>query len=393
MIVSSCIRLPQAAAVTAYAQDFGPFDGRVWVNSAHQGPMPRVAVEAARKAIEQKARPFHIGNDAFFEVPVRLRMALGKLVGAAADDIILGNSTTYGLDLLANGMQWRSGDEVLLVDGDYPANVYPWMMLRDQGVTVRFVKAGAAAIDPVRLGQEISPKTRVFCVSWVSPFTGYAIDVNAIGESCRSRGVTFVLNASQALGARTIDLGTAPVDAFTCTGSKWLCGPYGTGFCWIAPKLRDSLTLRHAYWLAMLTGQPIDNITDYSLRTDLGARAWDVFCTANFFNFMPWAASIEYLLQAGPAEIASYDNQLVSQFLDGLDGDRFKLVSPLNGPQRSAIIVLRLPKAADASAWFDRLAARGVDAAFGEDTLRFSPHLNNNADEVARLLQELSSGL
>src|SRR5215472_3527869 len=140
MFLSSCIRVPFGAEPATYAQDFGPFDGRVWLNSAHQGPMPRVAVEAARKAIEQKARPFHIANDAFFQVPVRLRTALGKLVRADPNDIILGNSTTYGLDLLANGMRWRPGDEVLLVDGDYPANIYPWMVLRDQGVTVRYIK-------------------------------------------------------------------------------------------------------------------------------------------------------------------------------------------------------------------------------------------------------------
>jgi len=106
---------------------------------------------------------------------------------------------------------------------------------------------------------------------------------------------------------------------------------------------------------------------------------------------MPWTVSIEYLLQAGPADIASYDEQLVSRLLRGIDPGRFPLLSPLEGPERSTVIVLRLPTAADASAWFDRLTARGFDAAFGDDTLRFSPHLNNTADDIDRLLEELSS--
>ncbi len=88
-----------------YAKDFGPFDGRVWLNTAHQGPLPRVAVETARVALEQKTRPHLLRDEDFFEVPRTLRTALGKLIGSAPEDIILGNSTSYGLDLLANGMQ------------------------------------------------------------------------------------------------------------------------------------------------------------------------------------------------------------------------------------------------------------------------------------------------
>ena len=81
------------------------------------------------------------------------------------------------------------------------------------------------------------------------------------------------------------------MDAITCCGYKWLCGPYATGFCWLTPALRNSLITHHAYWLAMPAGKPLDKMRDYAPRTDLGARAWDIFCTANFFNFVPWTAA------------------------------------------------------------------------------------------------------
>lgn len=80
-----------------YAGDFGPFDGRIWLNTAHQGPLPKVAVEAAIAALEQEARPHLLRDEDFFEVPRKLRAALGNLIGAAPEDIILGNSTSYGL--------------------------------------------------------------------------------------------------------------------------------------------------------------------------------------------------------------------------------------------------------------------------------------------------------
>lgn len=389
MFAGSSITAQSVRGQASYASDFGPFNGRTWLNTAHQGAIPRVAAEAARTAVEQKSRPYLIRNEDFFQVPVRLRAALGALIGASPDDIILGNSATHGLDLLANGMRWRSGDEVLLVEGDYPANVYPWMTVRDQGVTVRFIKAPPGGIQPQELAREISAKTRLFCTSWVNPFTGYAIDVTGIGQACANRHVLCVLNASQALGARVLDIRASAVDAVTCNGSKWLCGPYGTGFCWLKPDLRESLVPRHAYWLNMLTGPP-DRIRDYSLRTDLGARAWDVFCPANFFNFIPWAASIEYLLQAGPASVAFYDDQLIAQILQRVDDQRFQVMSPVKAPQRSTIVILQLRKAGDVSKLFDRLTTAGLDIAAGEDTLRISPHLHNTSQDIERLFRALS---
>jgi selenocysteine lyase/cysteine desulfurase len=374
-----------------YAEDFGPFDGRVWLNTAHQGPLPRVAVEAARAALEQKTRPHLLRDEDFFEVPRRLRAALGKLIGAAPEDIILGNSTSYGLDLLANGMQWRRGDEVLVVDGDFPADVFPWSILRNQGVTVRFIEARAGQVDPQQLALEISPQTRLFCTSWVNSFSGYAIDVDGVGQVCKRNHVIFVLNAAQGLGARVLDVQNSPVDAVTCCGFKWLCGPYATGFCWLASTLRESLTIRHAYWLTMQAGKPLDKMRDYSLRNDLGARVWDVFCTANFLNFMPWTAAIEYLLHAGPANIADYDQRLVTQLLQELDEERFELISPRTGPQRSTLTVIRPRKAEQAAAWHKRLSVAGFDVAVREGNLRISPHLHNSQEDIANLVEALST--
>jgi selenocysteine lyase/cysteine desulfurase len=373
-----------------YALDFGPFDGRVWLNTAHQGPLPKVAIEAAKATLEQKVRPHFLLDEDFFEVPRRLKVALGKLTGAAPEDIILGNSTTYGLDLLANGIQWQHGDEVLLVDGDFPADVFPWLILRNQGVTVRFIKAQAEGVEPPQLAHELSPRTRLFCTSWVNSFNGCAIDLDGIGQVCKDNNVLFVLNAAQGLGARVLDIKASPMDAVTCCGFKWLCGPYATGFCWVTPALRESFIPRHAYWLAMQGGKPLDKMRDYSFRTDLGARAWDVFCTANFFNFVPWVAAIEYLLQAGPANIASYDEGLIGQVLQDLDQDRFELISPPTGPQRSTLIVVR-PRNGTAGAWKERLSVARFDIAVREGNLRISPHLHNSRQDIAEMLSVLST--
>jgi selenocysteine lyase/cysteine desulfurase len=141
----------------------------------------------------------------------------------------------------------------------------------------------------------------------------------------------------------------------------------------------------------MQAGKPLDQMRDYSLRNDLGARVWDVFCTANFLNFVPWTTAIEYLLQAGPASIAEYDQRLVTQLLQELDEDRFELVSPRTGLQRSTLIVIRPRRGEGVTAWYRRLSAAGFDIAVREGNLRISLHLHNSQDEVASLIEALAS--
>ena len=250
---------------------FGPLD-RAWINTAHQGPLPRAAAEAARLAIEEKLDPRRIAEEAFFEVPHTLRGTLGRLVGADPREIVLANSTSYGLDLLAHGLPLQAGDEVLLVEGDFPASIYPWLPLQRRGVRLRTLPASSGALEPDDLQAALSDRTRVVCTSWAFSFTGRTADVRALVDVCRQHGdITFVLNGSQSVGARPTDVYELGMDALVSCGFKWLCGPYATGFTWLRPQLLQRLEYEQGYWLAQ-----VDEIASppehYELRGDLGAR-------------------------------------------------------------------------------------------------------------------------
>jgi selenocysteine lyase/cysteine desulfurase len=198
----------ESGVVSAAAAEFGPFDGRVWLNTAHQGPLPQSAVRAAGQAAEQKVAPHRIGDGDFTEVPERLRRLLAELVGGAPEQIVLGNSTSYGLHLVANGLPWQDGDEVLVIAGDYPATTLPWQRLADQGVRVRSLRPADGLLSAAELAAAAGPRTRVLAVTWVDSFTGRALDLHALGAVCRQAGVLLVVNASQAVGARPIDVAT-----------------------------------------------------------------------------------------------------------------------------------------------------------------------------------------
>jgi selenocysteine lyase/cysteine desulfurase len=240
-----------------FQANFGPFDDKVWLNCAHQGPLPRVAAKEAAEAIAWKVRPFELTSDRFAGVPARLREALARLLGAKAEDIVLGNSASYGLHLLANGMPWREGGEILLVRGDFPSDILPWLALEDRGVRVRYVNCSGPLPDPEELRAALTPQTRVFCSTWVHSFSGATCDLEALGLVCRSNGTHFVVNASQALGARPLNVSSVPIDAVVGVGFKWLCGPYGTGFIWMRPELLRSLKFNQAYWLTHMTADDL----------------------------------------------------------------------------------------------------------------------------------------
>jgi cysteine desulfurase/selenocysteine lyase len=378
--------------MTGYQNDFGPFDGKVWLNCAHQGPLPRVAAEEAREAIAWKVRPFELTAERFAEVPARLRRTLGRLLGVPADEVVLGNSASYGLHLLANGFPWREGDEVLLVRGDFPSVLLPWLGLEDRGVRVRYVRPARHLPDPDELAAALTPRTRVFCTTWVHSFSGVACDLGALGAVCRANGTRFVVNASQALGARPFDA-SLPVDAVLGVGFKWLCGPYGTGFVWVRPELLGTLTLNQAYWLAQMTADDLGR-DDGEVRRAEGpptARTFDVFGTANFFTFKPWAAAIEYLLGVGVERIAAYDQGLVQRFLDGLDPGKYDLLSPREPGRRSTLVFFSHGERARNPALHARLREHGVEVAFRRGSLRVAPHLHNTEGDIDRALELLNT--
>jgi cysteine desulfurase/selenocysteine lyase len=377
-------RLPVSAA----AAEFGPFGGRAWFNTAHQGPLPRAAVAATEHAARLKADPYLIGDEDFQDVPERLRGRLAGLVGGSPEQVVLGNSTSYGLHLIANGLDWQRGDEVLTIDGDYPATVLPWRRLEPLGVEVRAVQPAGELFSPEQLAAEIGSRTRLLSVTWVDSFTGRALDLDGLARVCRRAGVLLIVNASQALGARPIDVAATPVDAVVSCGYKWLCGPYGTGFAWLDQSLLGQLRPQQAYWLAMQAGRGLDQMRGTTVRDDLGVRAFDVFCPAAFASTLPWIAALELFLGAGLPAIADHDQYLVDRLLAGLDLEQYDLISPRTGPTRSTLIVLA-HRDRETQARHAQLTNAGVDTAYREGNLRLSVHLFNTPAEIDRALDLL----
>lgn len=375
-----------------FSDGWGDFEGRAWINAAHQGALPLAAAAEAREAIEWKLSPRNLTPERFRGVPDRLRTAVGKLIHAPAEEIILANSASYGLHLVAQAFPWEPGDEVLVMAGDFPADILPWLALgQRRGVTVRRICPAQTVIEPEEFLAALGPRTRLLCTTWVHSFSGYTIDLEGLGKICEDRGITFILNATQGLGAAPLDTRSAPIDGLVSAGHKWLCGPYGTGICWLRPDLREQFRQVKAYWLAMQTQEQLgDPVVDVELKKGLGARAFDVFGTANFFNFKPLAAAVEHLLELGIEEVRAHDQTLISRLISGLP-EGFELLSLPDGPRRSTLVFISHRDSSRNRDVHAALSAAGVDIAFRNGALRVAPHLYNTPADIDRALSVLDS--
>jgi selenocysteine lyase/cysteine desulfurase len=371
-----------------FRDEFDIEEGSVWLNTAHQGRLPKRAALALAEAVQWKLHPQMLAaSDRFSEVPARLRRALALVLGAGEGEVVLANSASYGLHLVANGLALAPGDEVMVPANDFPSDILPWLLLQDRGVQVRLVEPKQEVLTPAEVEAALTNRTRVVCLTWVHSFSGEVVDLEGVGRACRAHGVWLVVNGSQAVGAVPIDVQAVPIDAMVSVGFKWLCGPYGTGVCWLRAELAEALRPTKLYWLSALTAEdlaaPSLNLESITPRP---TGRLDVFGTANFFNYVPFTAAVELLLELGIDQVSTYVDGLVLRLISGIDRKRFRLVS--GEDVRSPLVVVE-PLAEASRVVFERLAAEGVHVAHRRGGIRISPHLYNTPDEIDRTLELL----
>lgn len=374
-----------------YKNDFAPQEGKIWLNAASEGPLPLSAGRALSEAIRWKSQPYLLDNNKFASVPAGLKDSIGRLLNVNSRDVILGNSASYGLHILANGISWNAGDEILLMQNDFPTSILPWLALEKKGVKVIQVKPKEKVLHPQELAKNISKKTKLFCISHVHTFSGYTLDIEKFAQICRDKNIIFVLNISQSAGTMPLDLTKFHIDAVVCAGYKWLCGPYGTGFAWINPELRDSLVLNSAYWIPMLSEEDLKGDEPLKLREFKSARKYDVFGTANFFNFVPFKVAIDFWLNAGLDKVQSTNQALIDILIKGLNKKKIDLISPREGEWRSNLVVVSHKDKTKNQKIYEMLWQKGIYTAMWKGNIRVSPHVYNTEEEIAELLAVISS--
>ncbi len=320
------------------------------------------------------------------------RQVCAELIGAEADEIALLGPTSLGLSLFANGIDWQPGDEVLCYHGDYPANVYPWINLRRLGVTVRYLEPSEpGAITPELVTAALGPRTRLVALASAHFFTGYRIDVDAIGAILHERGVLFSLDAIQTLGA--FPTSVEHVDFLSADAHKWLLGPLAIGIVYV--KKRHFELLRPTLLGAWNVQSP-NFITQDEVRFVPTAQRYEPG-VLNAIGIYGMKAAIELIQSHDIGVVAARLLELKAHLIAQLEPLGFEILGPKSGPNATSITTFRHPTASCAEL-FTALEKAHIVASLrhdraGRDYLRFSPHFYNTETELDTAVRVLRAAL
>lgn len=355
----------------------------LFLNHASEAPVSR----PVRQRIDEYMDVAMYDPDAAPIQMDRVRGLLARLLGGDPQEYALLPNTSTGISIAALGLDWQPGDNVVLPAQEFPANMYPWLALRDRGVTVRVVPlAPGLRVDPQAMAAHVDSRTRVVAVSAVEYLSGFRCDLKAIGHMARQVGALFVVDGIQACGAVPVNVVEDGIDLLAAGGFKWLLGPAGTGFAYIRRSVWDRIRPPLPGAMASVGG-PEDAGGQFEL---LGTAQRYQNGVLPFSLHHGWTAGLEMLLEAGIDPVHQHLIALTDRLIAGLRTRGMKILSPVDRvAERSGIVVFTTGDREANSLLVRRLHEQGIVIAFRGGGCRVSPHFYNDEADIDRLLEAL----
>lgn len=338
-------------------------------------------------------------KEAFFELIESARGRFAQLVNAAPDEITYTKNISEGLNMIATGLDWKPGDNVVLCpDLEHPNNVYVWLNLRRHGVEVRMVPSRDGRIRVEDMAARMDERTRVVTVSTVTFAPGFRTDVDALGSLCRKRDVLFLVDAAQSAGFLHTDVVQSNIDALSVSTQKGLLALYGMGFLYCRRAWAERMQPAYLARFGVDIGDAHEaSLGDLDYKLAAGARRFDV----GNYNFVATAAvdaSMKQLLGWGTRNIERHLTGLTHAFAQGFLDLGLPVAGGKPGPHLAQIVTVGTMSSnhygSDDERFnrlYEHLVANRVKLSIRRGMLRFSFHVYNNMDDVARVL-ELSRG-
>ena len=361
------------AITAARLQDEFPMDpGLAYLNHAAVAPWPRRATDAVMRFAVENSRIGAARYDQWLSVEDQLRRNLARLINApAATDIALCKNTSEALSMVAAGLDWRDGDEIVITSQEFPSNRIVWEALEHRGVRLRVANIDHQEVTPEgAIEDSLSDRTRLVSVSSVQYGTGLKLDIEHIGALCRSHGVLFCVDAIQSVGAEPLDVQAAGADFAMADGHKWMLGPEGLAFFYAAPQVRDQLRLQEFGW-HMVADRGNYERTDWEPAPD--AKRFECG-SPNLLAAHALEASTHLLLEVGLGQVRERIDQRMAHLESGLN--QIPGVVPLtpDHPERRLGIYTVTVSGVDNRRLCRELREHNIICANRGGGLRFSPH-------------------
>ena len=355
-----------------------------YLDHAAVGPLPTRAIEAAKRVIEEKCEG-DLHWQSWEERVEETRNSIAALIGANAEEVALVHSTTEGLAIVANGLSYEKGSNIVTCDMEFQSNLFPWQAIaKRQGLELKVVRNRDGRLRMEDFSEAIDANTRLVAVSYVQYSNGFRIDLEELSKIAHENDAYIVTDAVQAIGQMPVDVSKLGVDFLATSGYKWLLSPIATGFLYVRRGLFDEL------WPTIVGYRSDERLWDFGFREFQPARTARRYEAGqlNFPGFAGMKKSIELLQSFGPDNVWRKILSLLDRLIDGVERNTsIQLRSCLNQGSRSGIVNLACN---DPDSVARRLLDHGVSVSVRSGGLRISPHFYNTDGEIDKLVSELS---
>lgn len=353
-------------------------------NHAAVAPLSRRCVEAAHVYFNHACDHSYI-HGGFYRHADRVRAQVAQLINAKPDEVTFCKNTSDGLSMVANGLSWNNGDNVVTTNVEFAANMYPWMALRHRGVQVRTVFEEDGRIPIERIFESIDSRTRLVTISSVQYASGFRTDLATLGDYCASKGVLLCVDAMQSLGAFPIDVKGMNIDFLACDGHKWLCGPEGIGIFFVRKELQGHLRPTSVGWMSVK--EPF-NFTRYNFEFADSAKRYDSG-SYNLAGIYALGGAVELIQEIGIEAISRRLIQLTTRLVEGVRNKGYRVFSSRAQNEASGIVSFHSDVHAPEGIQSHLQNEHRIVIAVRGGRLRASPHVYNTEKEIDQLVEAL----
>ena len=365
---------------------FPALERYTYLNSAAVSPIPTTAIDAINTQLADVS--LH-GSSHYLEwvaTKNRARALTAEMLGVKAEQIAFMRNTSDGFAAVANGIAWQPGDNIVSYEHEFPANFYPWRMVRDRfRVELRLCPDRGGRIDLDELIGMIDSKTRLVSISAVQYGSGFRADLERIGRAARNVDALFAVDIIQAFGACGFDFPAQFVDIASGASHKWLCAPEGCGVFYVSDRARERVEPTFVGWISVET--PWD-FADRSQPFKPNALAWESG-TGTSSLFYGLEQSLKLLNDTGLSKIEAYLNELSDELCEGLSAKNYEIVSSRRLGEKSAIVCIRHRGGESCNAIAERLMAENIIVSPRNDVLRIATHFYNDRRDIETLIAAL----
>ncbi len=308
-----------------------------------------------------------------------------EITGAKDTEIAFIKNTSHGISIVASGLEWKEGDNVIVYERDFPSNIYPWLNLKSLGVELRYFKATNNRIDIKVIAGLMDSRTRVVSVTSVQSNNGFMIDLGRLGALCKRNDTLLFVDAIQSLGAVPMDVGEMGIDFMAADAHKWLLGPEGIGIFYCREELAPRIEPCLIGWKSVVGEDDFETIDltlkDNTLRFEEGSP--------NIAGIYALGAALDLLLEVGVREIKTRIDGLVDVIISEVQKRGLTLISPRDANERGGIAVFR--GGFDPADIRTQLQKRNIIVNTRGGALRLSPHFYNTEDEIKAVFSALDN--